>query len=268
MRTPLVFILLAALALSACSACTSGPTANKNNSNGNGNGNVRGGEAPQLPPLPAPVPVDASFKACNPYFPLVPGSRRRYTISYSSGISADATALVYPWEENGRKGFKEIIQIRDTSGGYQITQQIERHYVCDGDKVQILYEKTDSKVDTNQTVTEFFYRDPSYAMIEPASLKPGATWSYGLKMKIQPVGQPASEPNAPTVVNFTVINEQDIQLPTGKARALALYRKVNDAEINDYFVPGLGFVKRTSKEGTGWELKEYSGLKPAENMGK
>ena len=28
--------------------------------------------------------------------------------------------------------------------------------------------------------------------------------------------------------------------------------------------PGLGFVKRTSKEGTGWELKEYSGLKPIE----
>ena len=137
-----------------------------------------------------------------------------------------------------------------------------------GDRVAIVYEKTDSDVDNNKTVTEFFYRDNSYAMIEPASLKQGATWSYGLKMKIQPVGQPASEPNAPTIVNFTVMGEQDIQLPTGKVRALALYRKVNDAEINDYFVPGLGFVKRISKEGTGWELKEYSGLKPVENAGK
>ena len=263
MRTPLVFILLAAVALSACSACNPGPTANKNNSNGNAN--VRSAEAPTLPPLPTPVPVDTSFKACNPYYPLVPGSRRKYTISYSGNITADATAIVYPWEENGRTGFKEIIQIRDTSGGYQITQQIERHYVCDGDKVQILYEKTDSNVDTNQTATEFFYRDPSYMMIEPSSLKPGATWSQSLKMKLQRAGQPAAEPDAPTFVNFTVLKMDDeLPLPIGKVKAMSIYRKVGEAEINDYFVPGLGFVFRNSKEGNKWILKEYSGLKPVE----
>ena len=83
-------------------------------------------------------------------------------------------------------------------------------------------------------------------------------------MKLQVPGQPPSEPDAPTVVQFTAMNEQDIQLPTGKVKTLLLYRKVGEAEINDYFAPGLGFVKRTSKEGTGWELKEYSGLKPIE----
>jgi hypothetical protein len=45
---------------------------------------------------------------------------------------------------------------------------------------------------------------------------------------------------------------------------MALYRKVGEAEINDYFAPGLGFVRRNAKEGNKWELKEYSGLKPIE----
>ncbi|MFL6216599.1 MAG: hypothetical protein ACJ74J_22135 [Blastocatellia bacterium] len=265
MRTPLVFILLAAAALSACNP---GPTANKNNGNGNGNGNVPRGEITPLPPLPPPTPVNANFKACNLYYPLVPGSRRKYTINYSSGISADATAIVYPWEENGRTGFKEIIQILDSSGGYQIKQQIERHYVCDGDKVQILYEKTDSDVDNNKTISEFFYRDPSYMMIEPASLKPGATWSQSIKIKLQQPGQPAAEPDAPTFVNFTVLKEEELSLPIGKVKALGLYRKVGEAEINDYFVPGLGFVFRNSKEGNKWILKEYSGLKPVEAPAK
>ncbi|MEN3336117.1 MAG: hypothetical protein V7641_5482 [Blastocatellia bacterium] len=258
MRTPLILILLAALALSACNPSA----ANKNLTNGNNNTALRVVE-PTKPLVPASA-VDPNFKACNPYYPLVPGSRRKYVISYSSGIHAEATAVVEPWEENGRKGFKELIQIVDSTGGYQIKQLIERHYVCDGDKVSILYEKTDSDVDSNKTVTEFFYRDNAYAMIEPASLKPGATWSHSLKLKIQPPGQPASEPDAPTVVQFTVVNEQELQLPTGKVKALQLFRKVGEAEMNDYFAPGIGFVKRTSKEGTGWELKEYSGLKPIE----
>ena len=259
MRTPLVLILLAALALSACN-----PGANSNKSNGNGNGNTRRGTIDPLPPLPSPPAPDPKFAACNPYYPLVPGSRRKYTVSYSSGITADATAVVYPWEENGQKGFKEIVQILDSTGGYQIKQQIERHYVCDGDKVKILYEKTDSDVDNNKTVTEFFYRDPSYVMIEPSALKMNATWTQSLKMKIQPAGQPAAEPDAPTFVNFTVLEPIELPLPIGKVKALALYRKVGEAEINDYFVPGLGFVFRNAKEGNKWILKEYSGLKPLE----
>lgn len=261
MRTPLVFILLAALALSACNPSAG---SNKNVSNGNNNTAPRVIE-PTKPLVPAAA-ADPNFKACNPYFPLVPGSRRKYVISYSSGITAEATAVVDSWEENGLKGFKELIQIVDTTGGYQIKQLIERHYVCDGDKVKILYEKTDSDVDSNKTVTEFLYRDNAYAMIEPASLKPQATWSYSLKLKIQPPGQPASEPDAPVVVQFTVMNEQEIQLPTGKVKALQLFRKVmpGGAEINDYFAPGIGFVRRDSKEGNKWELKEYSGLKPME----
>jgi hypothetical protein len=263
MRTPHVFILLVALALSACQP------GNSNNRNAiNGNANTAPRVVTAFPPLVPGSKIDPNFKVCNIYYSLVPGSRRRYVISYSSGITADAVAVVDPWEENGRKGFKELIQIVDSTGGYQIKQQIERHYVCDGEKVQQLYEKTDSDVEGNKTTTEFLFRDNAYAMIEPASLKPGATWSYTLKSKIQPVGQPATESDVPTAVNFTVVDEEELQLPTGKVNALKVFRKVGEAEIYDYFAPGLGFVKRTSKEGTGWELKEYSGLKPVDNSGK
>src|SRR5205085_5686022 len=79
MRTPLVFILLAACALSAC---TNGGSKNSNVANSNGTANVvNPGET--KPPVPT-QPVDPNFKACNPYFPLVPGSRRIYTMSSSS----------------------------------------------------------------------------------------------------------------------------------------------------------------------------------------
>lgn len=265
MRIFLVFILFAALALSAC---TNGGSKNSNVANSNGNSNARVVVPPkQLVPAGT---ADPNFKACNPYYPLVPGSRRKYAITYSSGITADATAVVDSWEENGRKGFKELMQIVDSTGGYQINQLIERHYVCDGDKVQIIYEKTDTDVEGQKTSTEFFYREPAYVMIEPASLKPDTKWTYSLRMKLQRQGEAAAEPDTPTIVSFTVMNEQELTLPTGKVKAMMLYRKVmpGEAEINDYFVPGLGFVRRNSKEGNLWELKEYSGLKPIEMPAK
>src|SRR5436305_13759884 len=132
MRTPLFFTVLEAIALSACNPSAS---SNKNVSNGNNNTAPRVVE-PNKPLVPAAA-ADPNFKACNPYFPLVPGSRRKYVITYSSGITAEATVVVDAWEENGQKGFKELVQIVDSTGGYQIKQLIERHYVCDCDKVQI-----------------------------------------------------------------------------------------------------------------------------------
>ena len=42
-------------------------------------------------------------------------------------------------------------------------------------------------------------------------------------------------------VTFTVLKEEELPLPIGKIKALGLYRKVGEAEINDYFAPGLGF---------------------------
>ena len=262
MRIALVFVMLAALALSAC---TNSPGNSNTAGNGNvsGNSNARGAGEPFPPLVPKEAP-DPNFKNCNPYFALVPGSRRVYTISYSSGLVATATVIVDRWNDsNGKPGFNEKTQIVDSSGGYKIKQAIERHYVCDGEKVAILYEKTDSDIEGQKTSTEFFYRDNSYMMIEPSGLKPQASWQLSLKSKMQKPGEAPSESPAPVIINYTVerMNEE-IELPTGKVKALLVTRKVGAALINDYFVPGLGFVRRNAMEGNKWELKEYSGMKP------
>jgi hypothetical protein len=47
----------------------------------------------------------------------------------------------------------------------------------------------------------------------------------------------------------------------GTFKAITVNRKVNENSLVDFYVAGLGLVKRQSKEGTSWELKEYSGLK-------
>ena len=260
MRTPFAFVLLVGFAFVVCSGCDknagNGNTANTGNANTNSNVNF-------TPPKPllTPAGFDPKFKACNPYYPLVPGSRRKYTVSYSSGITAEATAVVDNWEENGRKGFKELVQIIDSSGGYKINQMVERHYVCDGEKVEIVYEKTDTDVEGQKTSTDFLCRDNSYIMLDPASLKLNTTWTYGFKTRMRVPGQAPLEGDVPTIVNFTVLGTEEIDLPIGKVKALLLYRKVGEAEINDYFAPGLGFVRRNAKEGNKWELKEYNNLK-------
>jgi hypothetical protein len=43
---------------------------------------------------------------------------------------------------------------------------------------------------------------------------------------------------------------------------VTVLRKVGDNQTTDYYAPGLGLVKRQSKEGTSWDIKEFSGLKP------
>src|SRR5436305_14093548 len=115
MRTPLVFILLAACALSAC---TNGGSKNSNVANSNGTANVvNPGET--KPPVPT-QPVDPNFKACNPYFPLVPGSRRIYTMSSASGLLSTATAQVDNRAHDGRKGLHAQIRMVDRTGGHHI----------------------------------------------------------------------------------------------------------------------------------------------------
>src|SRR5437762_2838585 len=112
--------------------------------------------------------------------------------------------------------------VANSNGGYQLNQLIERHYICDGDKVQIVYEKTDNNVEGQKSVSEFLYREPAYVMIEPASLKQGTAWSYALTQKIQKPGEAPIELDTPMIVEFTVLNEQEIQLPTGKVKALLI----------------------------------------------
>lgn len=258
MRAIPVIILLAATALSGCNGTPS-------NVNSNGNGNSNSDSAPLKAPA-AIRPVDApdpSFKPCNPYFPLVPGSIAKYVVTYSSGIVADLTVVVDAADENGRKVFTQRSQLIDRSGGMQIIQSTVRTFVCDGDRVQILSEKTDTDVGGKKSSSDFEYRENSLIMTDPNSmLTKGSTWTHAFRIVYHNPGQAPARSDQPIIVAFEVLGPQDVTTAVGTFKTVSIGRKVGEAAIVDYYAPGLGLVKRQSAEGNNWELKEYSGLKP------
>jgi len=255
-------IMLAALALNGCNGSKNG------NGNGNGNANGNANRSDFKPPtaLKPTGAVDPNFNSCNPYLPLVPGSSAKYVLVYSSGLIADATVVVDSADENGRKVFTETTQIVDRSGGLQIAQTTVKKYVCDGERVQLISEKTDSDIAGQKSTSEFKYRDNSVAMVDPASLaKKGTTWQYSFTKVFNRPGDPPAIINDPTFVTFEVQGDEEVVIPTGKLKAVKLLRKVNENKVNEYFVRGLGMVKRDFlNEGTSWELKEFSGIKAAD----
>lgn len=262
MRIFFLFVLLTAIVLSGCE----NPNTNTNK-NGNDNANRTLDFKPPVPIKPDPTPPTANFTSCNPYYPLVPGSVAKYVLNYTSAVVADVTVVVDASDENGRKGFRERTQIVDRSGGAEINQLTERHFVCEGDKVVVLSEKADSKISGQPSVGENKYRDNSYWMIEPSTLaKKDANWTLAFKQIFHSPDQPNAEGDKPIVITFTVRGEEMVQLPVGKLMALKIERKVGDKPIYEWFVRGLGMVRRIGSDGTGQELKEYSGMKPLDGF--
>jgi hypothetical protein len=261
MRIFLLLVLLTAIVLSGCE----NPNNNTNkNQNGNANRPLDFNPPVAIKPDGPPTP---GFVSCNPYYPLVPGSVAKYVLNYTSAVVADVTVVVDASDENGRKGFRERTQIVDRSGGAEINQLTERHFVCEGDKVIILSEKAESKIQGKPSVAENNYRPNSYWMIEPSTLaQKDANWTLVFKQTFHSPDQPNAEGDKPVVVTFTVRGEEMVQLPVGKLKALKIERKVGDKLIYEWFVRGMGMVRRIGADGTGQELKEYSGMKPLDGF--
>lgn len=261
MRISAIIILLSALALSGCT----GDNANVNsNSNSNANTNANANRADFTPPAPI-KPLEAptaGFKACNPYFPLVPGSIAKYVVNYSSGIVGDLTIIVDSAEEGGRKIFTQRSQLIDRSGGMQISQTIVRKFACDGGRVLILSETTESNITGQKSTVDFEYRENSVMMADAQSmLTKGTTWTHAFRSVFRSQGQPPARSDSVTLINFEVAGPEDVTTAVGTFKAVRINRKIGDNSTIDYYVPGLGLVKRQAKEGGTWELKEYSGLK-------
>jgi hypothetical protein len=256
MRLISVIVVLATLALSGCK---DGDT--NVNSNGNGNANKAQSFKPPQPIKPT-QPVDANFKPCNPYFPLVPGSIAKYVLNYSSGLVADLTVVVDVADEDGRKVFTQRSQLIDRSGGLQIAQLITRKFVCDGEKVQILSEKTESNLGGQQSSSvDFDYREDSLMMPELAMLsRKGSTWSHAFRSVIHKPGEPPTRSDEPTIIKFEVAGPEDVTTAAGNFKAIKIIRTVMTNGTTDYYVAGIGLVRRFAKEGTSTDLKEYSGL--------
>jgi hypothetical protein len=257
MRKILALLSLCLLTLTGC-----------NGSNGNSNNSNENALPPVLTEAPKPIkpeaPVDPAFKSCNPFMPLLPGSQLVYTINYSSGLSADARVVIDLKEENGQKIYVERTQIVDKSGGLQKNELEEKRYVCDGERVRLISYRTENKVEGKLTRSEWKMRTEAIAMIEPSSLaRKGSKWSYSFLQSFQAGDQPPINLEEPTFIFFESAGEEEVSVPAGKFKAVKVVRKVNQNELTEYFARGMGLVKRESKEGTGWILKEYAGVKPA-----
>jgi hypothetical protein len=212
-----------------------------------------------IKPLESP---DPKFKPCNPYFPLVPGSIAKYVINYTSGITGDLTIIVDEADEGGRKVFTQRSQLIDRSGGMQINQMIVRRFVCDGERVLVLSEKTDSTIAGQPSAMDFEYRENSVMMVDPESIaRTGTTWNQAFRHVLHNPGQPPSRSDDLTIITFEVAGPAELTTAIGTFKAVKITRKVGENSTIDYYVAGLGLVKRQAKEGTSWELKEYSGLK-------
>jgi hypothetical protein len=262
MRTLSCVILLGILALTSCNGGSSKSGANAN-SNATSNANNQASFNP-LAPIKPVAAADPAFKSCNPYYPLVPGSTVKYTLLYSSGVIAEATVVVDAAEEDGQKVFVETTQTIDSTGGVHKAEHTVRKYVCDGEKVRQIYQKTDNRVEGKLTTTDFSFKGEAYLMIEPKEiLRKGTRWSYNFVQTMKLETQPAFTGD-PVSISFVAQGEEERTVPAGKFKTVKIERNVLKNIIYDYFAPGIGLVERVAAEGTKWQLKEYSGLRPQE----
>ena len=257
MRKSLFTLLLGALLLSGC-----------DDTNKNGNSNISTSNKNISPIVEAPKPInpettpDPNYKSCNPYFPLVPGSVAVYTLNFSTGLVANQRVVTEQVEENGKNVFVEKTQIVDKSGGAEKKELTTRKYLCDGERIQIIYEKNENEVQQQPSTFIHRYDNTTYVMTTPTDLnRKGATWSYSFKQTAQRPGEAPIDLPDPVFVTCEAQGEEETTVPAGKFKAIKVVKKIRDNFVTEYYVRGLGLVKRVSKDGTTLELKEFSGLK-------
>ncbi|HKY05995.1 MAG TPA: hypothetical protein VJQ56_13960 [Blastocatellia bacterium] len=238
------------------------------NRNANSNSNQNANSQPVFTPpqeLRPTATVDPNFKPCNPYYPLVPGSLTKHLIRYSSGLSATVTIIVDAVQEEGRTVFVETLQIIDQSGGLQKYEKTVKRFACDDGRLRLLSENTENRINDKPNTAEYRITDPAIFMTDADSmLRKGSTWSYTVKPTITVPGRPPTALESPVHIKFEVVGTEDVTVPAGTFKATKVSRGIGKNQLYDFFVPGLGLVRRTSSEGTNWALTEYSGLTPAQ----
>ena len=259
MRIAFAIIFLVTSLLASC-----GKSDNNTNTAVPANTNSSPG-LPDYKPIAPTTAVNPGFKACNPYYPLVPGSMVKYKIEYSSGLLAGVTIVVDSADEGGRKTFVETTQIVDSGGGLEKLEKMVRKYVCDGERVQINYEKGNNRAGNLANDIELKFLGTAVALLDPASLtRHGTKWSYSFKQVFTVPGQRPIEPEEPITINFEALGDEVVKTDAGEFKTVKIGRRVGDKLGTDFFARGIGLVKRIGPDGTAWKLVEYSGVKPLE----
>jgi hypothetical protein len=239
---------------SPASAASSTARANSNNS------------APASPPplvlLKPAAPADPSFKACNTYYPLVPGSQLAYVVKKPTGPVGTVTVAVSAADEKGKKVFTEVAKSLTTKGVGAGLQTTTRKYVCDGENIQVVsnvIEVTNPMGSTGRMDGKL--SSASLVMMPPSALTLGASWSYSMDNSVKLPDKP--EPQHSTMqFGFEVKGPEDVSVPAGTFHTIRIAAKVNGQSVDEYYAPGIGLVRRASTDGTTWELSEYTGLTP------
>jgi hypothetical protein len=277
--------LLVAAASVLSSGCSQGAAAlndNGNPANSNSNHVAQPADTAKALPTPhlPPASVDPSFKACNPYYPLVPGSHLLYTIKRPSGPVGQVIVTITG--ENGKKELTEEskrLSVRGVGSGLEVTT---RKYICDGEKVEVVSDQIEA-TNPQGTSGQFHGKFPatSLIMMAPDALTPGATWSYTMEANMRVPENPNSNTKAPkppstqnknetkyvtktdTIpLSFEVKGKEDVTVPAGAFHTVRIAVKVKDKTSDEYYAPGIGLVRRSLSDGTVWELSEYNGLTP------
>jgi hypothetical protein len=278
-----VLVVLAAVLLGFCPGCRNAVGAAEGGDS-NPDAKARASSSPVpiptqktafSPPVLKPAaPVDPAFRSCNPYYPLVPGSLAKYSITKFGSVVGTVNVVVNAEAGKGGNVFAEITQRVDPQ-----KTQVEtttRKYICIGETVQVIEALTDNDVGTNAPGTgkakaQLAGKFPSkaIAMVAPASLTPGSTWSYSMVATITAHGKPpATQPPLP--FKFEVKGTEEVTVPAGTFRAVHIETEIETHmgattmthHTDEYYAPGIGLVKRGTDQGASWELVEYSGLKP------
>lgn len=269
-----IIVAIAVLGLCLIGSCTScnGPGNNNEpgstNANGNSNGNrgaSSGAAAPDATPPPeltASSAPDPNFKECNPYYPLIPGSQAKYSIAYSTGLQATATVVAEQSTENGVPVFVQKTQIVDKTGGANKYEMLVQKFVCEKGRIKFIAETSDNSVEGHKTVMDMHYVDPAYIMLEPAALRPGATWSYSFTQTFNSPETGITNSDRASTFSCEVQGEQEITVPAGKFKALPVKKRIGKVDITEYFARGMGLIKRANADGTTWELLSFGGLRP------
>ena len=260
MRTITILMLLLATALAGCDH-KGGDNPNRNRKSGNANVIPVVSVTPP-PPLKPAQAVDPSFKSCNSYFPLAPGSLAKYTLSYSSGIKANVEVIIARQpDQDGKPVFLETTQIVDSTGGLHKKSLDQKQYICDDGKIQFLSRSEDNEVDGSKNHIDIRYSKPAVLVVEPSAMKPGTSWSYDFFEKFQVPGQAPVDTNKRYTVSSSVVGPQDVTVPAGTFKTLKVLRRSDTSTVYEYYARGLGLVKRETADGTSWELREFSGIR-------
>jgi hypothetical protein len=287
-RYVLILLFTNFVASALLSGCTGGPTElNANGSAAGGTDSKTGAQSKGAVPSPTPIPsqlppptVDPSFKACNAYYPLTPGSHLLYRISKPSGPVGGVNIAVTAANEKGENVFTEVAKRLSVKGIGTGLETTTRKYICDGEKMQVVSNVIEV-TSANGAYGRLDGKFPaaSVVMMPISQLTPGSSWSYtmeaDMKLPEKTDDKPQANQNKPDPkhqkfqskqetlqLSFEVKGKGDVKVPAGTFHTIRVGVRVNGKDSEECYAPGIGLVRRTLPDGTVWELTEYNGLTP------